>query len=396
MPSSKELFKLDLTNKLILVRVDLNLPVVNGVVQDETRLQSVLPTIQEIIKKGGKVVLCSHFGRPNGEYNKKYSLKPLIEPLSKALNCPIDFSPTCIGPEAEELKNNLKEGQTLLLENLRFHKGEENNNKDFSEDLTLGIDYFVNDAFSCSHRKHSSTVGVTNFLPSFMGIHLEKEIKTLEYVLNNPNKPVAAIIGGSKVSTKIDVINFLLKKMDIIIIGGAMANTFVAAKGLDVGKSLFEKECIDLAKELIEKSQNNNCNLILPTDFIVSKNLKKNAEYTTANFDSLPHNMMALDIGPKSIELINLNINNCKTILWNGPLGAFETYPFDKGTNKVASHVSSLTKQKKILSVAGGGDTVSALNNAKVLNDFSYVSTAGGAFLEWLEGKVLPGVEPIS
>ena len=396
MPSSKELFKLDLTNKLILVRVDLNLPLVNGIVQDETRLQSVLPTIQEIIKKGGKVVLCSHFGRPNGEYNKKYSLKPLIEPLSKALNCPIDFSPTCIGPEAEELKNNLKEGQTLLLENLRFHKGEETNNKDFSKDLTLGIDYFVNDAFSCSHRRHSSTVGVTNFLPSFMGTHLEKEIKALEGVLNNPNKPVAAIIGGSKVSTKIDVINFLLKKMDIIIIGGAMANTFVAAKGLEVGTSLFEKECIDLAKELIEKSQNNNCNLILPTDFIVSKNLKKNAEYTTANFDSLPHNMMALDIGPKSIELINKNINNCKTILWNGPLGAFETYPFDKGTNKVASHVSSLTKQKKILSVAGGGDTVSALNNAKVLNDFSYVSTAGGAFLEWLEGKVLPGIEPIS
>ena len=396
MPSSKEFFKLDLKNKLILVRVDLNLPVVNGVVQDETRLQSVLPTIQEIIKKGGKVVLCSHFGRPNGEYNKKYSLKPLIEPLSKALNCPIIFSPTCIGPEAEELKNNLKEGQTLLLENLRFHKGEETNNKDFSKDLTLGIDYFVNDAFSCSHRRHSSTVGVTNFLPSFMGTHLEKEIKALEGVLNNPNKPVAAIIGGSKVSTKIDVINFLLKKMDIIIIGGAMANTFVAAKGLDVGKSLFEKECIDLAKELIEKSQNNNCNLILPTDFIVSKNLKKHAEYTTANFDSLPHNMMALDIGPKSIELINKNINNCKTILWNGPLGAFETYPFDKGTNKVASHVSSLTKQKKILSVAGGGDTVSALNNAKVLNDFSYVSTAGGAFLEWLEGKVLPGIEPIS
>ena len=396
MPSSKEFFKLDLKNKLILVRVDLNLPVINGVVQDETRLQSVLPTIQEIIKKGGKVVLCSHFGRPNGEYNKKYSLKPLIEPLSKALNCPIIFSPTCIGPEAEELKNNLKEGQTLLLENLRFHKGEETNNKDFSKDLTLGIDYFVNDAFSCSHRRHSSTVGVTNFLPSFMGTHLEKEIKALEGVLNKPNKPVAAIIGGSKVSTKIDVINFLLKKMDIIIIGGAMANTFVAAKGLDVGKSLFEKECIDLAKELIEKLQNNNRNLILPTDFIVSKNLKKHAEYTTANFDSLPHNMMALDIGPKSIELINKNINNCKTILWNGPLGAFETYPFDKGTNKVASHVSSLTKQKKILSVAGGGDTVSALNNAKVLNDFSYVSTAGGAFLEWLEGKVLPGIEPIS
>ena len=396
MPSSKEFFKLDLKNKLILVRVDLNLPVVNGVVQDETRLQSVLPTIKEIIKKGGKVVLCSHFGRPNGVYNKKYSLKPIIEPLSKALNCPIDFSPTCTGSEAEELKNNLKEGQTLLLENLRFHKGEETNNKDFSEDLTLGIDYFVNDAFSCSHRKHSSTVGVTNFLPSFMGAHLEKEIKALEGVLNNPNKPVAAIIGGSKVSTKIDVINFLLKKMDIIIIGGAMANTFVAAKGLDVGKSLFEKECIDLAKELIEKSQNNNCNLILPTDFIVSKNIKKNAEYTTANFDSLPHNMMALDIGPKSIELINKNINYCKTILWNGPLGAFETSPFDKGTNKVASHVASLTKQKKILSVAGGGDTVSALNNAKVLNDFSYVSTAGGAFLEWLEGKVLPGIEPIS
>ncbi len=396
MSSSKELFELNLTNKLILVRVDLNLPVINGIIQDETRLQSILPTIKEIIKKGGKVVLCSHFGRPNGEYNKKFSLKPLIDPLSKALNFPINFSPTCIGPEVEKLKNNLKEGQVLLLENLRFHKGEETNDKDFSEDLTSGIDYFVNDAFSCSHRKHSSTVGVTNFLPSFMGTHLEKEIRALESVLNNPNKPVAAIIGGSKVSTKIDVINFLLKKMDIIIIGGAMANTFVAAKGLDVGKSLFERDCINLAKELMKKSKNNNCNLILPTDFIVSKKLKENAENTSMNFDSIPSDMMALDIGPKSIEEINENINNCNTILWNGPLGAFETYPFDKGTNKVALFVSSLTKQKKILSVAGGGDTVSALNNAKVLNDFSYVSTAGGAFLEWLEGKVLPGIEPIS
>ena len=396
MPSSKELFKLDLTNKLILIRVDLNLPLIDGVIQDKTRLLSVLPTIQEIIKKGGKVVLCSHFGRPNGEYNKKYSLKSLIEPLSKALNLPINFSPTCIGPEAEELKNNLIEGQVLLLENLRFHKGEETNSKDFSKDLTLGIDYFVNDAFSCSHRKHSSTVGVTSFLPSFMGTHLEKEINALESVLNNPNKPVAAIIGGSKVSTKIDVINFLLKKMDIVIIGGAMANTFVAAKGLDVGKSLFEKNCLDLARELIEISQNNNCKLILPIDFIVSKIFKKNAPNTNMNFDSIPSDMMALDIGQKSIEVIYKNINNCKTILWNGPLGAFETLPFDKGTNKVASFVSSLTKQKKILSVAGGGDTVSALNNAKVLNDFSYVSTAGGAFLEWLEGKVLPGIELIS
>ncbi len=396
MPSSKELFKLDLTNKLILVRVDLNVPLVNGIIQDETRLQSVLPIIQEIIKRSGKVVLCSHFGRPKGEYNKKYSLKPLIKPLSKALNFPIYFSPTCIGSEAEKLKKNLKEGEVLLLENLRFHRGEEINNKEFSEDLTLGIDFFVNDAFSCSHRKHSSIVGVTNFLPSFMGTHLEKEINALESVLNNPNKPVAAIIGGSKVSTKIDVINFLLKKMDIIIIGGAMANTFVAAKGLGVGKSLFEKDSIYLAKELIEKSQNSNCNLIFPIDFIVAKNFKKNAKSFSINIDTIPHDMMALDIGPKSIEVINKNIKKCKTILWNGPLGAFETYPFDKGTNKVASFVSSLTKQKKILSVAGGGDTVSALNNAKVLNDFSYVSTAGGAFLEWLEGKVLPGIEPIS
>ena len=396
MPSSKELFKLDLTNKLILVRVDLNVPIVNGIVQDKTRLQSVLPIIQEIIKRAGKVVLCSHFGRPNGEYNKKYSLKPLIEPLSKALNFPVYFSPNCIGQETEVLKKNLKERQVLLLENLRFHKGEEINNKDFSEELTLGFDYFVNDAFSCSHRKHSSTVGVTNFLPSFMGTHLEKEINALESVLNNPNKPVAAVIGGSKVSTKIDVINFLLKKMDFIIIGGAMANTFVAAKGLNIGKSLFEQNCINLAKELIEKSKNNNCKLILPSDFIVSKNLKQNVENITVNFDEIPSDMMALDIGPKSIEEINENINYCKTILWNGPLGAFETYPFDKGTNKVASHVSSLTKQKKILSVAGGGDTVSALNNAKVLNNFSYVSTAGGAFLEWLEGKVLPGIESLN
>ncbi len=393
MPPSKELFKLDLKDKLILVRVDLNLPMSNGVVKDITRLKSILPTIKEIRKRLGKVVLCSHFGRPDGKFNKNYSLRPIVEPLSSELNIPISFSSDCIGSTADNHKKKLKQGEVLLLENLRFHPGEEQNDNNFSRDLSEKIDYFVNDAFSCSHRTHSSTVGITRYLPSFMGTHLEKEISALESVLNDPKRPVGAIIGGSKVSTKIDVIQFLQKKMDLIIIGGAMANTFIAADGYNIGKSLFENDCINVAKELLKNSDDNNCKLILPVDFKISKKFQKQAENLNVDFDRIPNNMMALDIGQKSVNLFNEKINNCQTILWNGPLGAFETSPFDIGTNKVARHVSILTKQKKILSVAGGGDTVAALNNAKALDDFSYVSTAGGAFLEWLEGKNLPGIK---
>ena len=381
-----------LENKTLLVRVDLNVPVLNGKVQDYSRIKSVVPSIKHIINNRGKVVLCSHFGRPGGEENKKYSLKPMSEILSKELNQRVIFSSSCVGEEAIKKKNSLKEGEVLLLENLRFHKSEEKNDIEFSKNLSLGCDMYVNDAFSCSHRNHSSITGVTGFLPSFFGIHLKKEIDALENVLVDPKKPVVSIIGGSKVSTKIGIISNLLKKMDYIVIGGAMANTFLAAMGNKIGKSLYEKEALGIANEILEKGSKNNCKFILPEDVILSKKLEKNSKTLNVDINSIPDDMMALDIGKKTVNNIKKVVDDCKTLLWNGPLGAFEVNPFDNGTNEVAKIVSTKTKEKSLISVAGGGDTISALNNAGVTDNFSYVSTAGGAFLEWLEGKRLPGI----
>ena len=384
-----------LKGKTLLLRVDLNVPVIDGKVQDDTRIKSVIPSIKHIINKGGNVVLCSHFGRPKGEMDTKYSLKPMSEILSKALGGYVDFSSNCIGEEAIEKKKALKEGDILLLENLRFHKSEEKNEKKFSKQLTASCDLFVNDAFSCSHRDHASITGVTKFLPSFFGMHLQKEIEALDKVLEKPKRPVVAVVGGSKVSTKIDIISNLIEKMDFIIIGGAMANTFLAAEGNKLGKSLYEKDVLQIAHKILNKGKINNCKFILPEDVVVSKKLEISGKTYNVDVNKIPEEMMALDIGVKSIKNIKKIVDECKTLLWNGPLGAFEIKPFDKGTNEIAKIVSMNTKHKKLVSVAGGGDTISALNNAEVTNDFTYVSTAGGAFLEWLEGKELPGISAL-
>ncbi len=395
MNSMKQLIALGIKNKLILIRVDLNVPIFNDKISDFSRIRSVLPTIKEILREKGRVVICSHFGRPGGKIDNKFSLKPIVKPLSRELGTNIFFCSDCIGEDVSKMKKKLRGGEVLLLENLRFYKGEENNDIEFSKKLSLDFDYYINDAFSCSHRIHASIVGITKFLPSVMGLHLEKEISALKKVLDYPKKPVGAIVGGSKVSTKISLIEFLIKKMDFIIIGGAMANTFIAAKGLEVGKSLYEKRFFDFAKDVVKQSKLNNCNLIFPNDVVISSDFNTIEKVEVVNETEIPFDKMALDIGHNSIKKFKKVIDGCNTILWNGPLGAFEHKPFDNGTNQIASFVSVLTYRKKILSVAGGGDTISALNNAGVTKKFSYVSTAGGAFLEWLEGKVLPGIKSI-
>ncbi len=385
----------DLYNKTILIRVDLNVPVINGLVKDNTRIKSLIPSVMQIVKKNGKVVICSHFGRPNGKKVEKFSLKPLLKILTKEFGMDVKFSPNCVGEEALFKKKRLKNGEILLLENLRFYPGEENNDDEFAKELSSGCDLYVNDAFSCSHRKHASIFGITKFLPSFSGFHLIKEIDALEKVLKKPKKPVVSIIGGSKVSSKIKLINNLSKKMDYIIIGGAMANTFLASLGNNVGNSLYEKNFISVAKEILEVGKKHNCQFILPKDVVISNGFKKNNKNLNVEIANIPSNMMALDIGHDTLSQIQDTILKCRTLLWNGPLGAFEFKPFDKGTNLIANFVSELSKQKKLISVAGGGDTISALNNAGVTDNLSYVSTAGGAFLEWLEGKSLPGISGV-
>ena len=385
-----------LKGKTILLRVDLNVPVIKGKVQDYTRIKSVIPSIKHIIDNKGKVVLCSHFGRPIGKEDKQFSLKPMSKILSKELGVEIKFSSDCVGEETTKKKKALKEGEVLLLENLRFYGSEEKNEKEFSKILASKCDFYVNDAFSCSHRNHASITGVTEYLPSFFGIHLQKEINALEKVLVEPKKPVVSIIGGSKVSSKIDIIFYLLERMDFIVIGGAMANTFLASLGNNMGKSLYEKDALDIANKILEKGKKNNCKIILPEDVVISKNLKNESKLNNVDVNLIPDDMMALDIGKKTINNIKKIVDDSKTLLWNGPLGAFEIKPFDNGTNEVAKKVSMKTKVNKLISVAGGGDTISALNNAGVTNDFSYVSTAGGAFLEWLEGKNLPGISALN
>ncbi len=393
---SKKITNQNLKGKTLLMRADLNVPILNNRVQDNTRIKSVIPSIKHILNNQGKVVICSHFGRPEGKINKKFTLKPMSKILSKELGLNVKFSSNCIGEETIKKKMDLKEGEVLLLENLRFHKHEESNNEEFGKSLSIGCDIYVNDAFSCSHRDHASITGVTKYLPSFFGLHLIREINALEDVLVDPKKPVASIIGGSKVSSKIDIIYNLIEKMDYIIIGGAMANTFILAMGNKIGKSLFEMDALKIANEILEHGKINNCKFLLPEDVVISKSLEDYSKTLTVDVNSIPHNMMALDIGIKTINNIKTIIDKCKTLLWNGPLGAFEITPYDIGTNEIAKIVSQNTKENKLVSVAGGGDTISALNNSGVTSNFSYVSTAGGAFLKWLEGKKLPGILAIN
>jgi phosphoglycerate kinase len=378
--------------KRVLVRVDLNVPMKNGKVTDATRIERAAPTLRELADKGAKVVVLSHFGRPDGKRVPEMSLKPLIEPLSKALGKPVAFADDCVGPQAEAAVKALQPGDVLLLENLRFHKEEEKNDKGFVDQLAALGDIYVNDAFSAAHRAHASTEGVAHRLPALAGRLMQAELEALGKALGHPKKPVVAIVGGAKVSTKLDLLGNLVGKVDKLIIGGGMANTFLLAQGIKVGKSLAEKDLGKTALEILDKAKAAKCDVLLPVDAVVAAEFKANAPHEVVDAHACPDDKMILDVGPKSVAVYEEHVKGCATLVWNGPLGAFEMKPFDDGTVALARTVADLTEKGTLLSVAGGGDTVAALAAAGVEDKFSYVSTAGGAFLEWMEGKTLPGV----
>lgn len=383
----------DVRGKRVLLRADLNVPMHDGVITDTTRIERVLPTIRELVEKGAKVVLLSHFARPKGKVVPEMSLAPVGKRLGEILGRPVAFAADCVGPQADSAVAALKDGDVLLLENTRFHAGEEQNDADFSKALAANGDLYVDDAFSAAHRAHASTEGVARLLPAYAGRLMEEELKALSAALEHPKRPVGAVIGGSKISTKLDLIGNVLDKVDVLFIGGAMANTFLAADGVKVGKSLQEADMHDTAREIAARAKEKGCTLVLPVDAVVSREFKAGAESEVVSVDQVPEDTMILDAGPKTAVLISQRLAELKTLVWNGPLGAFEIEPFDKATVEVARAAAALTGEGKLLTVAGGGDTVSALRHAGVADKMSYVSTAGGAFLEWLEGKTLPGVE---
>ena len=378
--------------KRVLVRVDLNVPMKNGKVTDATRIERAAPTLKELADKGAKVIVLSHFGRPDGKRVPEMSLKPLVEPLAKALGKPVAFADDCIGPQAEAAVKALQPGDVLLLENLRFHKEEEKNDKGFVDQLAALGDIYVNDAFSAAHRAHASTEGVAHRLPALAGRLMQAELEALGKALGHPKKPVVAIVGGAKVSTKLDLLGNLVGKVDKLIIGGGMANTFLLAQGISVGKSLAEKDLGKTALEILDKAKAAKCDVLLPVDAVVAATFEANAPHEVVEAHQCPDDKMILDVGPKSVAVYEEHVKGCATLVWNGPLGAFEMKPFDDGTVALARTVADLTEKGTLLSVAGGGDTVAALAAAGVEDKFSYVSTAGGAFLEWMEGKTLPGV----
>jgi len=385
----------DVKGKRVLLRVDLNVPMENGKVGDATRIERVLPTIREIADRGGKVILLAHFGRPKGGPDEANSLRPVAAAVAEHLGRPVGFAADCVGPVAASAIAAMKDGDVLLLENTRFYKAEEKNDPAFVEQLAALGDIFVNDAFSAAHRAHASTEGVAHKLPAFAGRAMQAELDALTLALGSPVRPVAAIVGGAKVSTKLDLLGNLVKRVDILVIGGGMANTFLFAQGKSVGKSLCEKDLADTARAIIEAAKAANCRILLPIDANVAKEFKAHAPSRFVDVDHVAEDEMILDIGPKSIAEVETALAGIKTLVWNGPFGAFELPPFDLGTMQVAKTAAALTKDGKLKSVAGGGDTVSALNAAGVVDQFTYVSTAGGAFLEWMEGKVLPGVEAL-
>jgi phosphoglycerate kinase len=388
----KTLDDVDVSGKRVLVRVDLNVPMKDGKVTDATRIERAAPTLAELSAKGAKVIVLSHFGRPDGKRVPEMSLRPLVEPLAAALGKPVAFAEDCIGPLAEDAVRALKPGEVLLLENLRFHKEEEKNDAGFIDKLSVLGDAYVNDAFSAAHRAHASTEGLANRLPAAAGRLMQGELEALDQALGNPRRPVCAVVGGAKVSTKLDLLGNLVGKVDKLIIGGGMANTFLHAKGIKIGKSLAEKDLATTALEILDKARAAKCEILLPVDVVVADAFRAGAPSTVVDADACPDDQMILDVGPKSTALYAAEVAECATLVWNGPLGAFEIKPFDNGTAALARTVAELTAAKKLLSVAGGGDTVAALAAAGVEEQFSYVSTAGGAFLEWMEGKTLPGV----
>ena len=381
-----------LTGQRVLTRVDLNVPMEHGKITDATRIERILPTLREITQKGGKLILLAHFGRPKGGPDAENSLAPVAKALAGHLGQPVAFASDCIGPAAAEAIAKMHDGDVLLLENTRFHKGEEKNDPAFVAELAKLGDIYVNDAFSAAHRAHASTEGLAHQLPAFAGRAMQAELEALGKALDKPEHPVAAVVGGAKVSSKLDLLGNLVKKVELLIIGGGMANTFLAAQGKAVGKSLCEHDLLDTARAILKTAREAGCEIVLPVDGVVAQAFKAHAPHRTVRVDHIEGDDMMLDIGPASVALVESKLKRARTLVWNGPFGAFELEPFDKGTNAVARAAAALTKAGKLLTVAGGGDTVSALNHAGVAADFTYISTAGGAFLEWLEGKPLPGV----
>ena len=380
----------------ILVRADLNVPMQDGKVSDATRIERVAPTLKELASRGAKVIVLSHFGRPKGAPDAKYSLKPVAEALAPFVGVEVAFASDCIGATAAKAADAMKAGSVLVLENTRFHAGEENNDPDFAGELAKIGNVYINDAFSCAHRAHASTEGITHFLPSYAGRAMEAELTALDAALGNPKRPVVAIVGGAKVSTKIALLGNLVKKVDALVIGGGMANTFLAAQGKKVGKSLCEPDLFDTARHILANARAANCDVVLPTDVVVAAEFKAGAASKTVSADAVPDDMMILDVGADTIAHLAGRFETAKTVVWNGPLGAFEVPPFDRGTVEAARIVAMRSKQGELVSVAGGGDTVAALNEAGAADDFTYVSAAGGAFLEWMEGIELPGVAALS
>jgi phosphoglycerate kinase len=392
MPRFRTLDDLDAAGKRVLLRADLNVPVRDGVITDRTRIERLSPTIRELAEKGARVIVCSHFDRPKGKRVPEMSLKPMAEALSAALGRPVAFADDCVGPEAEAAAAKLGDGEVLLLENTRYHAGEEGNDPALAQGLARLADVFVNDAFSAAHRAHASTEGVARLLPSYAGRLMQAELEALDAALGNPSRPVVAIVGGAKVSTKLDLLGNLSKKVEVLVIGGAMANTFLAAQGYAMGKSLQEAEMHGTARHILAEARSAGCEILLPVDLVVAAQFAPNPPTKTVTADAVPADMMALDVGPDTVDLVAKRLRQASTLVWNGPFGAFETPPFDASTVAVAQSVASLTASAGLKSIAGGGDTVSALKHAGVAERMTYVSAAGGAFLEWLEGKTLPGV----
>lgn len=392
----KTLDDLDLAGKRVLTRVDINVPVENGKVTDATRIERILPTLQDIIAKGGKPVLLAHFARPKGKVVPDMSLAIAVETLAEKAGTKVHFASDCIGQAAADTIAAANAGEIVLLENTRFHAGEEKNDTAFAKALAANGDVYVNDAFSAAHRAHASTEALARLLPAAAGRLMQAELEALGNALGSPQHPVVAVVGGAKVSTKLDLLGNLVEKVDQIIIGGGMANTFLAAEGKDVGKSLCEHDLLETARTIVTKAAAADCEIVLPKDVVVAREFKAHADNETVAADACPADAMILDAGPATIADIGARFEAAKTLVWNGPMGAFEIEPFNAATDGAATKAASLTEAGALLSVAGGGDTVAALNASGSAEKFSYVSTAGGAFLEWLEGKTLPGVEALN
>ena len=393
MPKFTRLKDCVVTNKNVIVRCDINVPIVGGKIEDDTRIKAIIPTLKYLTQNQAKVILIAHFGRPEGKFDESMSLKHVLNRLQELMKpIKISFIDDCVGDKVNQAVQNTNYGEVIMLENLRFYKQETKNDPDFSRSLASLGNLYVNDAFSCSHRSHASITGIPAILKSCAGFQMEVELDNLTNLLENAKKPMMAVVGGAKVSTKIDLLNSLATKAQAILVGGGMANSFLYAIGKNIGKSLCEKDLKDVALKIIATAKQNNCEIILPSDVVVVKEFKANATHRIASIDDVQDDEIIVDIGTETIQNLNTKLNNFKTLVWNGPLGAFEMKPFNRGTEDFANIIAQLTKSEKLISIAGGGDVVSAINGCNLASDFTYISTAGGAFLEWLEGKDLPGV----